>query len=449
MTANAAPNIAKLLENSVLASPPDLLFKIINSLDSELSSHQIGQIIGHDQSISAQVLKLSNSSFFGFKGSIKTLDRAINILGTKTVRNIAVTTLLFAHTNKVRLWNLDIMGFWLHTFLVADITREISQKVGLDGDESYIAGLLHDLGKLILYAQRQEKNELFSNVHTMQDILEYERKTWGVDSPELSKMLLEKWNIPKDIVEAIYEHKSPRGTSTLGKIVHLANEFGSVITDVHYKSTLTYPVYKKILSDIKISEEQFCKLTGIFPTIAERGKLIMKIMAAKSATPAIRSRSINMVTLVTPCEYSLAKAQLELLGFKVTQVHPDQIKAFEEAKCQEEERQRKLMSGEALEEPKVKKDMAASQEKGAIKKATGFLSKLFGKKMELKEEPYDEEDAMNPLSFKWEPIVVFEETEPVKINKAHVTTFSIFRDPSSIRENPIPFFFSDVDINIR
>ena len=443
MTASKG-TIDKLMEQSVLASPPDLLFKIINSLDSELSSRQIGEIIGHDQSISAQVLKLSNSSFFGFKGSIKTLDRAINILGTKTVRNIAVTTLLFAHTNKIRLWNLDIMSFWLHSFLVADITREIAQKAGLDGDEAYIAGLLHDIGKLILYSQRQEKTELFHSEHYLEDIDNYERKTWGIDSTELGKKLLEKWNIPSEIVKGIAGHKDHKGGSQLAKIIFLANEFASVSTDFHFKSRLNYPIFQKLLTEIKLTEQTFGEVCQDIPIIVERGKLIMKVMS-KNQSFTIRRRVTTHVTLVAPKEFGLSRCLLELMGFTVEVITPQMIKEREDAlKAQVEKAAQKVKDLES-EEEEQEKEKEKPQEKP---KQTGFLQKLFGKK-DSKPEP-EEEAKPEPVSpINWRSLVIFDQVEPFKINRLGTTVLQVLRNPAEMRETPVPVFFTNPDIKVK
>lgn len=446
-------NISAVLEKSVLASPPDLLFKIINSLDSELSSKQIGQIIGHDQSISAQVLKLSNSSFFGFKGSIKTLDRAINILGTKTVRNIAVTTLLFAHTNKIRLWNLDILNFWLHTFLVAEITRELSQKVGLDGDESYIAGLLHDIGKLVLYAQRQEKSEIFRNVHTGAEIIQYEKDTWGIDSNELSKLLLEKWNIPQDTVAAISQHTTPKGESLLSKVVFIANEFSSIYTDQYYKSSLTYPLFLKILKDLNITEQEFNRFTVQIPSIAERGKMIMKIMSKQTQISTVRKRLISKATLITPFEFSLSKCLLELIGFSVDMYSPQQINDYlNEIKNNEDSRRKEFddrFKTQMNVMDIVEKEKAENEDKTSDK--WGFLKKFFGKKPVEAEQPADDDDDLTKdnKTINWNPLVIFENTPIIEVEKSGVTVHTIFRDPSSLQGDPLPFFFSNPDVKTK
>lgn len=442
--------ISQLVDKSVLASPPDLLFKIINSLDSELSSRQIGEIIGHDQSISAQVLKLSNSSFFGFKGSIRTLDRAINILGTKTVRNIAVTTLLFAHTNKIRLWNIDILNFWLHTYLVADITRELSQKVGLDGDEAYIAGLLHDIGKLVLYAQKQEKADIFRKVHTSEDIFQYEEATWGIRSYELSKLLLTKWNIPEDTVKAIVEHNNPDESSLLAKIVHIANEFSNVVTDMYFKSQINCPVLKRLLNEIGMKEEDFNRFTVQIPDITERGQMIMKVMSKQQNTMTLRHRLISRATLITPEQHSLAACLLKLLGFSVEVFTPHEVDEYRRF-LKEEEEKRKKEFDMMNDTSSTMEDELKGEPQAAESKKPGFFKRLFTKtglrQEEEKETVSQEEPVIKPIN--WNPLVIFDKCDPVELDKIGVTVYQVLRDPSRIKGSPLPFFFASPDIKTQ
>ncbi len=429
--------IDSLIENSVLASPPALLFKIINSLDGELSSKQIGEIVGHDPTVSVQVLKLSNSSFFGFKGQINTLDKAINILGTKTVRNIAVTTLLFTHTNKIKLHNLDIMAFWLKSFLVADLTRELAIRAGQDGDEGYIAGLLHGIGKIILYSQKQEPTDLFKSVHSNKEILAYEEEVWGINNIDLSKELLTRWNLPDDVIEVIHQHGSNRSSSLLSKCIYLACEFSNIATDYYYKSNVSKPIYKRLLKDLNIQEDDFLKFSVSIPDIIERGKAIMKVMGSRSAVRSKR-RIVTFSTLVTKKEYSLSFVLLKLIGFtKIEILHPDKIDELERLKeLAKQEEQEEI---EEIEEVKEKKETIEPN------LLTGMFRRILGKqkieeeKTEKVEDEIVEKPEIKPIN--WQPYVFFDGVDIPDINKRKIKKFIINKQQSEIA-TPIPFLFS-------
>ncbi len=450
--------IETLIEKSVLASPPSLLLKIINSLDSELNSKQISDIVGHDPSIAAQVLKLSNSSFFGFKGNIKTLDKAINVLGTKTVRNIAVTTLLFTHTNKVKLHNINILTFWLKSFLVADITREIATKIGLDGDEAYIAGLLHGIGKIILYSQPQGPTDIFIKKHTSTQILKYEEKTWGVNSSELSKVLLERWNIPTGIVDSIYEHGTIKGKTTLSQVIYLANEFASIATDEFHASKTTYPVFKKLIRELSIKKRDLKNLYLTIPDIVERGKLMMKVIAKNAKMPRKTRKKYYKISLVSNEENSLSWCILNLLNYKVHFVTPEEIQKQEEVST--EDTSVLSLPEDVIDEMEKKKIAFENEENekkdsGILARAkTSILTRLFRRKIkeevEIEEEPIEEEEEIveyEANSILWQQIVLFEDVDPIEINKPFVKkVFQIFMNPAKIKGPTIPLFFTVIDI---
>lgn len=441
----------ELVANSVLASPPDILFKIINSLESELNSRQIGEIIGHDQSISAQVLKLSNSSFFGFKGNISTLDRAINILGIKTVRNIAVTSLLYSHTHSVRLWNLDIMNFWLHAFLVADISREIAQKCRMDTDTAYIAGLLHDIGKLILYSQKQDKTDFFTSMHNSGQLKEYEVKTWGFDSLTLTCELLKRWNIPDQIVSAISDHRSLSTQNRFAKVIAIANEFGSIATDFYFRSSLDEKTFMRILNETGISDADKGFIFEEIPLLIERCKMIMKIMSKKHSV-ILSHRNSSPVTLISASDKSFAKCILDIIGIRNTLVLADSIAERENALVQLDKLQAELVSEE--------KELGLLEEQ----KKGGLISKIFKPKttqLNVSESFYlEKQKKINALrklielkqskipgQVNWTPVVIFDHIPPFRINKKGIT---IYQTGSAVQEKTIPgtlpFIFNSHDL---
>jgi len=307
-------DINVLIERSVISSPPVLLFEIINCLDSELNNESIGRVIGRDQGVSAQVLKLSNSSFFGYSGEIKSLGQALNVLGTKAVRNIAVSSLLFSHTHRIKLWNLDIMDFWLHSFLVAELSRGIAKLTGLDSDEAYITGLLHDIGKLVLYSHKHGDLQLFKEKHSGKDIFSLEKRVWSLSSVEVGERLLRKWKLPVEIVEAISGLEDGKRKTYFAIVVYLANEFASVVTDELYVSTLSRDRLVKMLGALGVEYNSFLRFADGIPDTVERGRAIMSILSKESRE---HERSVLNVSLVTSERYSLSRVLLILAGCKV------------------------------------------------------------------------------------------------------------------------------------
>jgi hypothetical protein len=286
-------------------------------------------------------------------------------------------------------------------------------------------------------------------VHTSEDIYTYEEKTWGITSTELSKLLLNKWNIPEDIVTGIAEHRSIDSQSKLAKVVYVANEFANVVTDGHYKSSMTYPIFLKLLKEFSLTEIEFNRFSNMIPDIVERGKMIMKVMSKKHGTPPIRRRMITRATLITPYEYSLSKCLLELIGFSVELFTPEEVTAYQEFLKAEEELRKLEYDDRFKTNLDINKSLEEEEKKLEEKKA-GLFSRLFGaKKKAIEEEASDEPEEPKVKAINWNPLVVFELCHPAEIDRASVTSYQVLRDPSQISGAPIPFFFANPDIKTK
>ncbi len=314
-----------LIDESALTAPPAILLKVVHSLNSEMSTEQISEIVAHEQTLSAQIMRLANSSFFGFKGEINTIERAITILGTSMVLNIALTSFLVGQTRSLHLHNCDLNQFWLHSFLVADFAREFAHSTAEQNyDEAYLTGLLHDLGALPLYSQEQEKTDLFSKPHTAENVDEYERDNWGITSTELTYLLLKKWNLPEKITTAVADFQNDAQERTpLGACLFFANEFASLITKPYRKNQLTLQKAEQLLEKTELSWEHLIHYASNLPLVAARGRQIMDTILQN---PPPRNQLLNeaQVTLISESEKSLVKAQLELSGCNVAAVSPEQ-----------------------------------------------------------------------------------------------------------------------------
>jgi len=437
--------ISTLLDESVLSSPPELLVRIIRSLNSNLTSHQIGEIIGQDQGVSAQVLRLANSSFFGFKGQVGTLDKAINILGTKMVRNIVMSSSLISHTQQLNLWNLNLSIFWLHTFLVAEFSRQLALTAKINPDETYVAGLLHDIGKLILYSRKKDKTSLFSNVHTTQDVLTYEETVCGFSSIELSTKLLAKWHIPKHIIHAISDHDNVESTDVLANVIFLANQFATVITDRFCKTSFSQEDLMCMLKNIGLHEDSFRKYAAKLPAIAKNGEQILETLS-KNKGESRRSRRIRKVTLVSPQECTLSQSLLELIGYQVDSLHPNRVKEYQDYEMHLIEKEER----EVLPDPD-EKEKNATNNVHPLRKLTDTVTLLrslvTGKgknENERGDEDLADEKEIEPI--RWQFLVVFDGSPIIDLPQGRIA-YSVNPAIPGENEKTLPYFFTAADFD--
>ena len=148
-------NIKSTIENiSGLPTLPTVIERITRLLQNpQTSAEEIGRAITVDQALAAKVLKLVNSAFYGFPGKIGTITHAVVILGFSTVKNVVLTASIFDifHRKQTQPEQFDIQKFWQHSIACGAASQAIAKHIGFEQKETcFIAGLIHDIGKLIL-----------------------------------------------------------------------------------------------------------------------------------------------------------------------------------------------------------------------------------------------------------------------------------------------------------
>ncbi len=223
---------------------PDSYQKIIRELESkDCSLARIGRIISSDVGLTAGILKVVNSSFFGLSRPISTPEQAVTYLGTDILRGLIIGDKLFTTFDASKQPDMSINLLWTHSLNTALFCRAIcsAHPLGLSPDEAFNAGLLHDVGKLILADKlSKEYSEIISLMgETENRIDEVERAVLGVTHAEMGAYLLGLWGLPEPIVWAVAEHHRlglyPESMQMLSAVVHAANVFEHELVVFHDK----------------------------------------------------------------------------------------------------------------------------------------------------------------------------------------------------------------------
>ena len=226
--------IAKLESIQDLPSLPTVVNRLMEMVaNKEQDIEAISDIIYEDPSIAAKVLQLVNSAFFGARmGNISSIRDAIVRLGFQEIRNLCLS-LGVARVFKGRSRSINHKEFWKHSVTTAITTRTIREhsvsKEFEGGEACYTAGLLHDVGMLIL---DQHFHDLYSKLigisaetDTPLDVVEME--ILGIDHGFIGAILLSRWNLPRIIVETVRHHhfpdNAPDSFQKVTRMVHLAD----------------------------------------------------------------------------------------------------------------------------------------------------------------------------------------------------------------------------------
>lgn len=206
-------NYESELGNFEIPSLPQIYFQIREAIDDpESSIERIGSIISKDVGLASSLLRIANSAAFGAAQSIDTVTRALVRIGTEEVHAIVLGATITKLFKGIPEDLVNMRQFWKHSIACGIMARCIATYIKMAHIERYfLAGMLHDLGKLVLFHNKRELSKRILLDSIAHEKLHHiaERDTLGFDHTHVSKILLEKWNIPESIGNLIVFHHSP------------------------------------------------------------------------------------------------------------------------------------------------------------------------------------------------------------------------------------------------
>ncbi len=225
---NIHPRDLKLVVKEVPTLPivyQQLFSKMSNP---NVSVPQLAEIVTKDQSLATKILKLVNSAFYGYKKEITTISRAMVVLGFRTVRNAALAISVFDYVSGCpEDQKFPIEDFWKHSLCAGSAAKVLGQKVGIkQQEETFVCGLLHDVGKLIMkkYFENDFNEVCNYAVDNGVSWSEAEDNLLSVNHCTIAKAVLRSWNFPPNLVEAVqYHHTMSPGASypDMVALIHL------------------------------------------------------------------------------------------------------------------------------------------------------------------------------------------------------------------------------------
>lgn len=206
---------------------------VLQEIEAALQSPQcnlnsIGDAIQKDPDLTARLLRLANSPFFGFANRLSTVAEAVSLLGIQQIQDMIVASSVLEQFKGVpdNLVNKD--SFWRHSLAVGITARLLAMERRLPKpDKFFVAGLLHDVGRLVLMLQAPESAQAVFELYQREKILlrDAEKKILGFDHQQIAAELLQSWSYPAALVQAVAFHHTP--DSSVAKmeasVVHIAD----------------------------------------------------------------------------------------------------------------------------------------------------------------------------------------------------------------------------------
>lgn len=238
------PDVRKLaVRLDKLPALPETIQRILAELNMpDPSMKFLGELISQDMGLSASMLKLVNSAFFGLRTRVSNPAHAVNLLGLDVIVGLVVTTQLFSCFDASSFPEYNIDGLWQHSLNTGLVCKRIAAIEGLDiggQDDLYVGGILHDIGKLVLLSSARE---LYTSMLTLcrrnnSAIWLAEKQSMGCTHAEIGAYLLSLWGFPETIIPSIAHHhalaKHTGENPLFAAIVHAGNALDHELNVVH------------------------------------------------------------------------------------------------------------------------------------------------------------------------------------------------------------------------
>jgi putative nucleotidyltransferase with HDIG domain len=213
-----------------LVSPPAIcmrLFELIHSPSA--SARDIAEVVSIDPNLTARLLRMANSSFYNLSGKVDTVSRAVTIIGNSELYSLVLSISAVKSFTNIPNEIVSMETFWRHSVYTGLLARALARRVNmLHPERLFVAGLLHDIGSLVLYHYRPEAmRDLLLVAGGDEEVMYHaEQETLGFTHAGLAGALLEEWQLPEQLQQAVTWHHDPDGATTArfeAHLVYLAN----------------------------------------------------------------------------------------------------------------------------------------------------------------------------------------------------------------------------------
>jgi len=248
-----------------LPSLPAVVMELLNSIDQDdVDISVLAKKVSHDQALTAKTLRLANSSLYGLQVKVTTIQQAITYLGFQTTRNLITAAAVTGCFAEGHCPGFDHKAFWRHSIATAACAKVLARQMRFNQDYAFTAGLLHDIGRLVLVSCFPEQYAQAIAHRAEHDcyLLQAERAVLGVDHVDAGLALAEHWNFSDTMRLAIGGHHDPEapGAGFLAAIIHVADAVVHALDLARVQDDLVPPVSTVAWTALGLDEQIYLQL---------------------------------------------------------------------------------------------------------------------------------------------------------------------------------------------
>ena len=231
-------DIQQLINKEInLPSPPAVAVQIMSTVQNENSDfNKLAKIITSDPALTGKMLQIANSGFYALPKKVTSIDRALSVLGTNIIKNIALSFVISTEMRKQRNVGFDINTHWRHSVTTAVAAELLAKQLGQQNEDLFATALLHNIGMPIISSQRGDQYEqiIKSTEATNHETINSERQVFGFDHQQVGALLIKHWGLPERMTEPIkYHHRpdsAPHKFKATAHIIYFAERIASIYT---------------------------------------------------------------------------------------------------------------------------------------------------------------------------------------------------------------------------
>ena len=243
-------NLQQMITDKLkLPSPPAIAVQILNAVRKEEGLNDLTKIIAADPALTGKMLQIANSGFYALSTKVTSIDRALTILGTNVIKNIALSFVIATDLRSEDRSGFDLDEYWRRSVTAAVAAELLNQQLGCENDDIFVTALLHNIGMLAISLQyKEDYRQLLITAKATQteDLIQPEQTTFGFDHQQVGTLLVSQWGLPDRVAKPICYHHQP-GTAP--------EEFRQAAYILHFADLLS-AVYSEPESAVKVRQLQ-------------------------------------------------------------------------------------------------------------------------------------------------------------------------------------------------
>lgn len=229
-------------EIKTLPSLPSIYQDLMQEMQApQASLKKASRIVAKDLGMVTKILQLVNSAFFGLRAHVSDPEQAVALLGFDTIKSLVLSSQVFAQFDQTRLPPFSLEELWRHAMLTGTCARRVAKEAGVSQqviDETFTAALLHDVGVLVLVANKPDDYARVFDLATTKQMPDWaaEREIFGADHAQVGAYLLGLWGLGDGIVEAVAFHQHPGDSKASGFQAVTAVHVGNVLAETQARA---------------------------------------------------------------------------------------------------------------------------------------------------------------------------------------------------------------------